>query len=138
MAFRLRDTDCETLVCLAEHRMLTLTQIALLVQKNKKALWRRLRGLEKQQLVVLNKRELGKARGRPESVLSFSKAGVELLKAKGLINAIAPYEKVTAEKIHCRDHQLMLNWFRIHLNLVKRLLPRHSLCRSLLMLTLKP
>ena len=37
-----------------------------------------------------------------------------------------PYEKILVDGPFCLDHQLMLNWFRIHLNQVEKVAPRVS------------
>ena len=126
MAFRLKESDCKTLESLAEHRMLTVAQIAALFQKNKQAIWRRLSELEKEGLINTDKREFGCGRGQPEIVLSLSRGGLDVLREKGLIGTDVPYENVLSDKINCPDHQFMLNWFRIHLNHVTGLLPQLS------------
>ncbi|MEN6425866.1 MAG: replication-relaxation family protein [Phycisphaerales bacterium] len=126
MSFRLRETDCRTLAFLAEYRTLTPAQITALHQKGKQAVWRRLRILEKEGLIGSVRYELGRRRGRPERLLGLMEHGVSILKERGLIRKDVPYEKVAAAGVPCVDHQLSLNWFRIHLTQVERVLPRLS------------
>jgi len=38
-----------------------------------------------------------------------------------------PYANVCADCLFCADHQILLNWFRIHLNQVEKALPRVSI-----------
>ena len=123
MAFRLKTSDYKTLESIAEYRIITTVQIAALLGRNRQSIWRRLRELEKHELLRVTQREFGRRRGRPEIVLSLSEHGVDVLKEKGVIGADVKYEAVIGDKIHCRDHQLMLNWFRIHLNHVEKVLP---------------
>jgi DNA-binding PadR family transcriptional regulator len=126
MAFRFKESDCKILESIAEHRMLTVNQIAMLFRKNKQSIWRRLRELERAELINADKREFGRGRGRPEIVLSLSESGLDVLREKGLIDTDVPYENVLLDKINCPDHQFMLNWFRIYLNQVTGLLPQLS------------
>ena len=53
--------------------------------------------------------------------------GFNILKDKGRIGSDELYEKACAVTIHRVDHQLLLNWFRIHLNQVEKVLPRLSI-----------
>ena len=126
MAFRLKAGDYKTLESIAECRMVTVAQITALLNKKKQSVWRRLNELEKQGFLVINQREFGRGRGRPEKVLSLSEHGVDILKEKKLMDADISHETVTADKISCPDHQLMLNWFRIHLYHLERILPKFS------------
>ena len=124
MTFRLTQNDCKILEDIAEHRVLSPAQIALLQQKGRQVIWRRLRTLEGEGLVRMLKRDLGQNRGRPERLLGLTAVGVDILKDKGFVGQDTPYEKVGADEVFCLNHQLLLNWFRIHLNQVERVLPR--------------
>jgi DNA-binding MarR family transcriptional regulator len=127
MAFRLKAGDYQTLESIAECRIVTVTQITVLLNKKKQAIWRRLRELEKQGFLQIDQREFGHGRGRPEKVLSLSERGVDILKEKTIMDTETSYEAVTADKIYCPDHQLMLNCFRIHLHQIERVLPKLSI-----------
>ena len=48
----------------------------------------------------------------------------KVTKDKGIIDRGIPYEKVGGAHIGCIDHQLLLNWFRVHLNQIEKVLPR--------------
>ncbi len=56
--------------------------------------------------------------------MSLTECGVDLLKDKGLLCHEVPYEKVLVGKSYCINHQLLLNWFRIHLNHVEKVCSR--------------
>ena len=126
MAFRLKAGDYQTLESIAECRIVTVTQITALLNKKKQAIWRRLHELERQGFLQIDQRDFGHGRGRPEKVLSLSEHGVDVLKEKKILDTKISYEAVTADKIYCPDHQLMLNCFRIHLHQVERVLPKLS------------
>ena len=124
MSFRLRETDSKALECLAEHRILTVPQFAAIFQKNKQAVRRRFGDLEKEGLIEVTRREFGRARGRPENLFGLTEYAVEILKDKGILGRGVPYVKVVGTNIGCIDHQLLLNWFRVHLNQIEQVLPR--------------
>ena len=126
MTFRLREDDCRTLECMAEHRILTVTQLAAILQKSKQIIRRRINDLEKEGLVEVTGREFGRGRGRPENSLGLTEPGVDILKHRGLLVQDVPYEDVCADCLSCANHQLLLNWFRIHLNQVEKALSRVS------------
>ena len=116
MAFRLRESDCKSLEYLADYRILTVPQIASILRKNKQVVRRRFADLAKEGFVEIIQREFGRARGRPENLLGLTERGVDILKEKNLINRDMPYEKIGPMSIRLIDHQLLLNWFRIHVN----------------------
>ena len=124
MTFRLKEDDCRTLECMAEYRMLTVTQLAAILHKSKQIVRRRVNDLEKEGLVEVTGREFGRGRGRPENSLGLTEPGVDILKNRGLLNKDVPYGNVCAYCLFCADHQLLLNWFRIHLNQVEKILSR--------------
>ena len=124
MSFRLKENDCKTLECIAEHRMLTVTQIAAIFHKSRQVVRRRLYNLEKAELIEVTGREFGRGRGRPENSLGLTEHGLDVLKDKGLLSQDILPEKVLADCLFCPDHQLLLNWFRIHLNQIEKVLPR--------------
>ena len=72
MSFRLIEKDCMTLKCIAEHRILTVSQIAAMFHKNKQAVRRRLRNLEEKGLVEVVGFQFGRGRGRPENSLGLT------------------------------------------------------------------
>ena len=124
MSFKMNHNDGKVLRTLAEYRTLTPAQITTFYQKSRQVIWRRLRTLEKERLLQTIRYELGRGRGRPESVLGLTEHGVDILIEKRLIGKEVPYEKILVDEHFCIDHQLLLNWFRIHLNQVEKVLPQ--------------
>jgi len=124
MTFRLKTTDCNILECLAEHRVLIVSQVASIFHKSRQAVRRRLHDLEEGGFVEVVGSEFGRGRGRPESSLGLTKRGMDVLKERGLLGQDVPYEKVLGDCLFGTGHQLLLNWFRIHLRQVERVLPR--------------
>jgi hypothetical protein len=104
--------------------MLTVTQIAAIFHKSRQVVRRRLNNLEKAKLIEVTGREFGRGRGRPENSLGLTEHGVDVLRAKNMLIKDVPYEKVCSDGLFCANHQLLLNWFRIHLSQVEKILSR--------------
>ena len=126
MAFKINYNDCRIIESLAEYRTLTPTQITTFYQRSQQVVWRRLRALEKEGLIQTIRYELGRGRGRPERLFGLTVQGVDILREKGHIGTDIPYEKILIDGPFCLDHQLLLNWFRIHLKHVEKVVPRVS------------
>lgn len=124
MTSELKEKDSEILKTIAEHRILTSGQMTVLLGRNKQALRRKLSELENQGHLLAQLHELGHGRGRPDRLFSLTKQGIDILKSQGILAEKTPYEKVLAESISAVDHQLMVNWFRIHLGYLEKLLNR--------------
>ena len=77
-------------------------------------------------LVKPIRRLLGQKRGRPEESLGLSEKGFRALQEKGILKSSLSYDVVAGEALHCHDHQLLMNWFRIHLEQVPRVRPQCS------------
>ena len=122
MAFRFNETDQELLTSIAEHRVLSVSQLAILHRRNAEGLRRRLRVLRKQGLIELASRGFGGGQGRPENLVSLTESSVDCLKAKGVILAKVPCDRATAAKINCLEHELLINDFRVQLAQVQRAL----------------
>jgi DNA-binding PadR family transcriptional regulator len=124
MAFRMNHNDGEVLKSVAEYRILTPTQITTFYQKSRQVVWRRLHILEKEGLIQTIRHEFGRGRGRPESLLGLTEHGIDILIERKLIDKDIPHDNILVEGAFCIDHQRLMNWFRIHLNQVGRVLPR--------------
>jgi DNA-binding transcriptional ArsR family regulator len=127
MPLRLKTTDCDILECLAEHRTLTVSQVAAVFHKSRQVVRRRLHDLEEGGLVEVVGSKFGRGRGRPENSLGLTEQGIDVLKERGLLGQDVPYDKVLGDCLFAAGHQLLLNWFRIHLKEVERILPRLSI-----------
>ena len=127
MSFRLKTADCNILECLAEHKVLTVSQVAAIFHKSRQVMRRRLHDLEERGLVEVVGTEFGRGRGRPENSLGLTERGIDVLKEKTLLAGDIPYDKVLGDSLFAKDHQLLVNWFRIHLKEVERVLPSVSI-----------
>ncbi len=121
------NTDIEALETIAEHQVLTLGQLSALLSRNSKALSRRVVQLESAGLIRKTSRGFGRGRGRPESIFSLTDAGLGKLIAEGAVGRGTSQAKVTELDTLFIDHQLLVNWFRVHLVQLERLVPRLSI-----------
>ncbi len=126
MAFLLNKNDLALLASIAENRILTLTQIAAVHQKRKQVVRRRMRALQEAGLICSKKGALGRSRGRPEKQISLTETGADLLRSNFSDFKEIPNDKLTADKLRCVDHQVLLNWFRIHLGHLGHIIPQLS------------
>lgn len=62
--------------------------------------------------------------GRPENIISISEKGVKLLQNENMIDDKIPIERFVHDKIYKIEHEILLNWFRVHLNYIPIKLPR--------------
>jgi len=122
--FELKKRDFDVLKTIAEYKILVSSQITTLLDRNKQSIRRKLALLEKCGHLSTRSQCLGHRRGRPDRLYSITKQGIDALKLQGILPKDAPYEKISAENMSNIDHQMMMNWFWMHLNCLKRILSR--------------
>ncbi|MBT3379355.1 MAG: hypothetical protein HN742_26385 [Lentisphaerae bacterium] len=108
-------SDTEILTAIADHRVLTVEQIAALPlhMSSPAAVNRRIRLLEPSGWIARGQVSLSGRRGRPKSILSITSAGVSRLKKDGVLREDVPADKVTADSLQASiHHELLLNSFR--------------------------
>jgi hypothetical protein len=122
--FRLKEKDVQVLLSLAQYRVLTTEQVTALHFRSLKVARRRLHQLHEESLVAEKHRGYGRKCGRPEKVFALSARGCDLLVESNHLPSTTSYESVSADNLRCLDHQILVNWFRIHLFQVEKVLPR--------------
>ncbi len=123
MSFRLTDMDRQLLRSLADHRLLTVKLAAVLHRRNFRALHRRLSELGEAGFLASATVSYGGKQGRPEKVLSLARAGIDKLRAYGLLSADIPSARITADALNCWEHQLLLTTFRVQLSHLGTVVP---------------
>jgi hypothetical protein len=124
MAFKINKNDLDVLRSIAEHRVLTTGQIRALHARSDRGMRNRLLELEEAGLVQTIPREFGHGQGRPERLLSLTDEAVALLRGEGIVPPGVPNDRVTAVKLPYAEHQILLNWFRVHLMEMLRFIPQ--------------
>ena len=126
MTFNPSKNDLSLLASIAEHKLLTVGQLSALSHRSRQVIRRRLRVLESEGIIVTEDRDYGRSRGRPESLIFLTEDGAMLLKDKGILsNNAACTTNKTVDSIFVA-HELLINWFRIHLIQMERLIPHLS------------
>ena len=110
---------------LAEYRLLTVRQLAALQQKRERTIQKRVNKLLKQDLVQCLSRGCISKRGRPEQVISLTENAVRKLRAMETLVLSRSARHVLAEGVP-REHQLLVNWFRVCLVNGVRIVPEIS------------
>ena len=109
---------------IAEYRLLTVKQLAIALGSNKQVIRRYLRALEEAGLVQSRPRGIGRSRGRPERVVSLTDQSVDLLRSEGVFGREVANQHVTIDTLRNTEHQILLNWFRVHLIYAERNIPK--------------
>jgi len=99
----------------AEYRVLLTAQVAFLSGTGQRAAEKATQMLRDQGYLTFSHYEFEGNRGRPRGVCSLTDRGAELLQRKSLIDAEIPNHRMTGEEIVHVSHELLINWFRIHL-----------------------
>ena len=123
MAFRLTSDDLSMLTSIADYRILPIRHIRTIHQRNLAALRRRLRLMAEQGLIRIATQGFQPSIGRPEGLVSLLSSGVGLLQKHRLLDDNIPVEYVTADKLGCLEHHMLLNEFRVQMAQVSRIIP---------------
>jgi hypothetical protein len=107
--------DIKLLSSIAEYKFLTVKQLAALSQRSQQVIRRRLRLFKSEYLIVMKERGFGKGPGRLENIVIVSEKGMELLRDKEILSSHAIYFTDKTKAPMFIDHDLLVNWFFIHL-----------------------
>ncbi len=107
--------DIKILSAIAEYKFLTIKQISILCQRSIQVIRKRLRDLSESRLVFIQDRVFGKGVGRREYVIIISNEGLSILKKKGILSLHANYITDKTLSLVFVEHDLLVNWFLIHL-----------------------
>ena len=126
MASKIANGDIKLLSAIAEFKFLTVKQLAVITQRSMQVIRRRLRSLRDECLISLKERDFGGISGRLEYISFLSEKGLELARGKEILSAHAKYIIDKTAKSIFIDHDLLVNWFFIHLIQIERENPRLS------------
>lgn len=119
--------DLELLATLAEHRVVTARMVATVLNRNVRALRRRVVSLMHLGFIVAERRYQSAARGRPERFLTLTAEGAELLKARALLDPRTENQRAMRPADAHLKHQAMMSEFRTQLAQIPRIQPEVSL-----------
>lgn len=115
--------DLSFLYLIAEYIILLADQIALLNFTKKRMVQRRISKLSKLNLVNVIPRTFGASIGRPENIISLNENGLKVLKEEKLIDPKIPLERCNVDNSKTIEHELLINWSRIHSQYIRKKLP---------------
>jgi len=112
--------DMALISYVAEYKFLTVKQLSAITQRTLQVVRRRLRSLEEKCIIAMKERGLRGERGRQENIIVLTQKGMELLRNNEILSEHATYiTDKTTESIFV-DHDLLVNWFFIHLLQIER------------------
>jgi DNA-binding PadR family transcriptional regulator len=123
MTSKLNKKDRQLLAAIAEYRVLTVSQITAIQHKSKQVVRRRLKMMEKAGLILSSTVGFGHSRGRPEKTIFLSENGAALLRSSYDTLRDIPFNRMSVDKIYSLEHQLLTNWFWIHLGQIEQKIP---------------
>ena len=120
---QVRSKDLTFLKQLAEYRVVTAQQIAAIYNITRRAARKKTDRLHSDKLISVMPMNFGQGKGRPENLITISEAGITALYQSTTID-----QKITSDRILFRDynriqHELFINWFRIHLEYLQKQIP---------------
>ena len=124
MSGKITKADIKLLSSIAEYKFLTVKQLAALSQRSQQVIRRRLRLFKSEYLVVMKERGFGKGPGRLENIIILSEKGMELLRDEDILSSHGIYITDKTKPPMFIDHDLLVNWFFIHLLQIGRDNPR--------------
>jgi len=123
MDLRLNRGDKKILSSIALYRILTVSQLAAVTRRSRQVIRRRLRFLFDKNLILMKMRGFGRGSGRPEDIISITEKAAELLLNEGIFSeGISLIHKKDIDFLAV-DHDLLINWFYIHLIQIPQSLP---------------
>lgn len=120
---RLTKGDKEILSLIALYRILTVSQLAALTQRSRQVIRRRLRFFSDEGYIINRMRGYGRSSGRPEEIILLAEKSAEFLKDEGLFQGSIPLISPKNIDAIAVDHDLLINWFYIHLIQVDNSIP---------------
>ena len=118
--------DIVILSHIAEYKILTVRQLSAITQRTIQVIRRRLRFLEEEQFIIMIERGFGKGPGRRENIVILTQRGIELLSLKKILSPHAAYITSESSNSIFIDHDLLVNWFFIHLLQIERMRPQFT------------
>jgi hypothetical protein len=112
--------DGEILKTLLDYGLLTISQLSILCFPSKQVTRKKTKDLAKKGLVELIHRDFSHITGRPESVVRLSPKSLKLLSESEYFDREIPSQFSFGTGLHDIDHQLLINWTRLHLVFMER------------------
>ena len=86
-----------------------------------------MRSLARQDFIARRLRGYGRGRGRPEELILLTDEGTEFLRDEGILSESTLPNVGSTVDLFRVDHDLLVNWFRIHLIQIEKVIPQISI-----------
>jgi len=126
MSGKTTQKDMELISFLGKFKMLKVSQLSALTQRSRQVLRRRIRILVSQGLILARERSYGNKQGRPEDLIFLDEKGWEFLDDKNDHSGKIFYPVDKSLDSIFIEHDLLLNWFLVHLIQIEREIPQLS------------
>lgn len=112
-----RTNITKILTAIADYRLMSATQLSIYFGITKQAVWKNIRKLISSGSIKELQKEIGRSRGRPESMYSLTELGANDLRNKGILGHDNDEDNkfLMADNLPHIEHQILQNWFRLHL-----------------------
>jgi hypothetical protein len=118
--------DIQLLSWIAEYKFLTAKQLGSLSQRSRQVMRKKQRELASGNYVTIQMQTFGVGPGRPENIVLLTAKGLKFLKEKNVLSNHARYVTNKTKGSISVSHDLLVNWFFIHLIQIGREKPSLS------------
>jgi len=118
--------DIQLLSWIAEYKFLTAKQLGSLSQRSRQVMRKKQRELASGNYVTIQMQTFGVGPGRPENIVLLTAKGLKFLKEKNVLSNHARYVTNKTKSSISVSHDLLVNWFFIHLIQIGREKPSLS------------
>jgi hypothetical protein len=112
--------DSEVLKTLSDYGLLTISQLAILCFPSRQVTRKRTKDLARKGLIELIHRDFSHISGRPESIVRLSPKSLKLLSESEYRYREITWQHSFETGVHDIEHKLLINWTRLHLDLMER------------------
>jgi len=112
--------DIEILNLLSDYSILTISQLASLCFPSRQVTRKKTKDLARKRLIELIHRDFSHITGRSENIVRLSPKSLKLLSESEYRDREIPSQLSFGTGLHDIEHQLLINWVRLHLDFMER------------------
>jgi len=120
---KITSKEKELLFQISEYQLLSINQIMLLTGKGKREVQRKIENLRNKDFITFLNMKKSDIKGRTEYISFVSDTGATILQNEIEEQVHTATDRIVFKNFHIANHQMLLNWFRIHLNYIPIKLP---------------
>ncbi len=112
---KITSKEKDLIIVIADYQILLVEQIALITGLGKREVQRKINNLNKKGLINFVSRKPSGKKGRNENIIAINEKGFDYIQNENLIKGKLPIDNFILDRGYNIEHQLLLNWVRIHL-----------------------